>query len=197
MWLGSSKREYGLWDCSAELCVSATTLCMHCQCQCWHVGRRNSPLRSDAITRCDLCVSTKGISSGHVNSSLLIRISWKKKISGTEIWIQTQIFRKSVPSKKRKKESHGTEGQGCRCLSSSPLHEDPLGRIKKTGRDRPLWHPEGHPGLSADRLSSELEPIAIHYILYSNYVGRAGFRLCGPHRPAVTKPNPAKYYQMI
>ena len=46
-----------------------------------------------------------------------------------------------------------------------------------------------HTGLRTDCLPSEMEPIDIHYILYPNYPGRAGFRLCGPHRPvAVTKP---------
>lgn len=70
MWLGSSKREYGLWDCSAELRVSATPLSMMA------LGGRNSPVHTDATTRCDLCMSTKGISSGHVNSSVFLRIPW-------------------------------------------------------------------------------------------------------------------------
>lgn len=72
------------------------------------MGGGNSPLCRDAITRRDLCVSTEGVSGGHVTSTLLIRISWKSQWT-RKLWIQIQIFRKSVPSKKRK--PMGLEGR--------------------------------------------------------------------------------------
>lgn len=109
---------------------------------------RNSPLHTDAITRCDLCVSMKGVSSGHVNPSPLIRISWKNQCNWSE---SSRSRSRSSGSQYPVRRERALWGSRADVYPAVPCKRFPWEDQENWWR--PLCPPEGHTGTDYPSLS--------------------------------------------